>query len=109
MKLEFVYIPVTDMQAALALYRDVLGFQEGWREGETTMSLKLPGTDVQLMLDVTSEFAPGPVFVVDSVADFQAEHDLQFTHEPFEIPDGYLAGFSDGQGNVVYVLDQSTA
>lgn len=110
MKLEFVYTPVKDMRAALALYRGTLGFEEAWREGETTTSLKLPGSDVQLMLDVTPDLAPGPVFVVDSVADFRAEHreDLHFTQEPEEIPGGYLAAFSDGQGNVVYVLDQST-
>jgi hypothetical protein len=37
----------------LALYRDELGWEEAWREGDTTVSLKLPGTDVQLMLDRT--------------------------------------------------------
>ncbi len=111
MKLEFVYVPVEDMGAALALYRDTLGFQEAWREGETTTSLKLPGTDVQLMLDVTPEFASGPFFVVESVVDFRAEHreDLHFTHEPEEVPGGYMAAFTDGQGNTVYVIDQSTA
>ena len=61
MKLEFLYMPTRDLGAALALYRDGLGWQEAWREGESTVSLALPGTDVQLMLDVAGpdDRAPG--------------------------------------------------
>ncbi len=32
-------------------YRDELGWEEVWRKGESTVSLQLPGTDVQLILD----------------------------------------------------------
>ena len=39
MKLEFLLIPTTDLGASLALYRDVLGFTELWREGDTTAAL----------------------------------------------------------------------
>ena len=76
MKLEFLYAPTRDLQAALALYRDELGWEEAWREGETTVSLKLPGTDVQLMLDATvpdGGGAFGPIFVLDDVKQFFAE------------------------------------
>lgn len=52
--------PVTNLRAALALYRDRLGWQEAWREGEGTVALKLPGSDVQLMLDLSEEFAAAP-------------------------------------------------
>jgi catechol 2,3-dioxygenase-like lactoylglutathione lyase family enzyme len=54
MKLEFLYTPTRDLQASLALYRDELGWEEAWREGDSTASLKVPGSDVQLMLDATS-------------------------------------------------------
>ena len=37
MKLEFMYLPTQDLDAALALYRDTLGFDELWREGEVTV------------------------------------------------------------------------
>jgi catechol 2,3-dioxygenase-like lactoylglutathione lyase family enzyme len=110
MKLEFLYMPTRDLRAALSLYRDRLGWEEAWREGETTVSLKLPGTDVQLMLDVrVAQVPPGPIFVVDSVAAFSAQRpdDLLLREEPGEIPGGFIASFEDPSGNVLYVLDQS--
>lgn len=111
MKLEFWYAPVADLPSALALYRDRLGWEEAWREGDMTVSLQLPGTDVQLMLDAADKYPAGPIFVVDSVGDFRARHDgsLRWRIEPFEIPGGRLGGFEDDSGNVVYVMDQSTA
>jgi catechol 2,3-dioxygenase-like lactoylglutathione lyase family enzyme len=36
MKLEFLNVPTRDLQASLALYRDELGWQEAWREGDST-------------------------------------------------------------------------
>jgi len=110
MKLEFLLVPTRDLRAALALYRDGLGWQEAWREGETTVSLTLPGTDVQLMLDATAPDAPfGPIFVVDSVQDFHAGRpsELRVTQEPEAIPGGFLAMFEDQSGNAIYVMDQS--
>ncbi len=98
MKLEFLYTPTRDLQASLALYRDELGWEEAWREGDSTVSLKLPGSDVQLMLDATEEDgegAFGPLFVLDDVKRFHAERPdgLRVTSEPQEIPGGYLATF----------------
>jgi predicted enzyme related to lactoylglutathione lyase len=111
MKLEFLYTPTRDLQASLALYRDELGWEEAWREGESTVSLKLPGSDVQLMLDATDDGnSPfGPLFVLDDVRRFNAERPdgLSITSEPQEIPGGYLATFEDPSGNTIYVMDQS--
>jgi predicted enzyme related to lactoylglutathione lyase len=113
MKLEFLHVPARDLPAALALYRDEFGWEEAWREGESTVSLKLPGTDVQLML-VAEEHdgggALGPIFVVDDVKRFFAERPaaLRAKGEPEEIPGGFLATFQDPSGNTIYVLDQST-
>jgi catechol 2,3-dioxygenase-like lactoylglutathione lyase family enzyme len=115
MKLGFFYLPVADLKEALALYRDTLGWPEAWREGETTASLELPGSEVQLMLDQQDEagretYRPGPIFVVDSVAAFHARHgdELRFRFGPTEIPGGFWGAFEDPSGNVAYVLDQST-
>jgi catechol 2,3-dioxygenase-like lactoylglutathione lyase family enzyme len=113
MKLEFLYAPTRNLQAALALYRDELGWEEAWREGESTVSLKLPGTDVQLMLDAVEAeggSALGPIFVVDDVKRFFAERPAAFSAngEPEEIPGGFLATFQDPSGNTIYVLDQAT-
>ncbi len=110
MKLEFLYVPTRDLAAALALYRDALGWQEAWREGESTVSLALPGTEVQLMLDATDpDAAFGPIFIVDSVRDFDTGRpsELRVSTEPDAIPGGFLATYEDQSGNTIYVMDQS--
>jgi catechol 2,3-dioxygenase-like lactoylglutathione lyase family enzyme len=112
MKLEFLYVPTRDLQAALSLYRDELGWEEVWREGDSTVSLQMPGTDVQLMLVVGEPDggAFGPIFVLDDVKRFFADRPaaLRADAEPDEIPGGFLATFQDPSGNTIYVMDQST-
>ncbi len=111
MKLEFLYAPTTDLQASLALYRDGLGCEEVWREGDATVALTLPGTDVQLMLDASDPTAPvGPMFVVDSLQKFHAARPaaLGVVDEPAEIPGGFMATYRDPAGATIYVMDQST-
>ena len=109
---EFFYLPVPDLQPALAFYREGLGWEEGWREGDTTVSLALPGSAVQLMVDKDDNtLGPGPVLVVDDVREWigRRRDTLDVRREPHEIPGGWWAGFCDPFGNAVYVLDQSTA
>jgi catechol 2,3-dioxygenase-like lactoylglutathione lyase family enzyme len=111
MKLEFLFTPTSDLRASLALYRDGLGFSEAWREGDATVALALPGTDVQLMLDAHDPSAPaGPLFVVDSVEAFHAARPESLTtlDGPSEIPGGFLATYQDPGGATIYVMDQST-
>jgi predicted enzyme related to lactoylglutathione lyase len=113
MKLEFLYTPTRDLQAALALYRDALGWQEVWREGDSTVSLTMPGSDVQLMLvadEPGAEGVFGPIFVHESVKRFVEERPpaLRITSGPDEIPGGFIATLEDPSGNTIYVMDQST-
>jgi catechol 2,3-dioxygenase-like lactoylglutathione lyase family enzyme len=111
MKLEFLLVPTSDLTASLALYRDTLGFTEVWREGDATVALTLPGTDVQVMLDANDPAAPvGPLFVVESVEAFHSARPdaLAVVSEPAEIPGGYLATYRDAGGAVIYVMDQTT-
>ena len=111
MKLEFLFAPTSDMAASLALYRDAFGASEVWREGDTTVALGMPGTDVQLMLDANDAGAPaGPVFVVDSVERFHADaaSALDVVEGPAEIPGGFMATYRDPNGLAIYVMDQST-
>ncbi|MDN5725846.1 MAG: hypothetical protein L0G99_07950, partial [Propionibacteriales bacterium] len=70
MRLEFLYVPTTDLEATLAIYRDTLGCTEIWREGDTTIGLTADGGDLQIMLDRDPDVVPGPMFVVDSVVAF---------------------------------------
>jgi hypothetical protein len=110
MKLEFLYTPVRDLKPALALYRDSLGWEEAWREGDTTVALKMPGSDVQLMLDAHEpNGGPGPIFIVESVHDFHAQRPaaLAIREEPSEIPGGFMVTNEDPSGNPMYVMDQA--
>lgn len=111
MKLEFIFAPTADLDASLALYRDAFGCEEVWREGDTTVALTLPGTDVRLMLDANDPGAPsGPMFVVESVQAFDSKHPagLQVVEAPSEIPGGFMATYKDVGGLTIYVIDQST-
>lgn len=111
MKLEFLFVPTSDLNASLRLYRDTLGFTEVWREGDATVALALPGSDVQLMLDSHDPEAPlGPLFVVDSVEEFHASRPetLGVIEEPGEIPGGFMATYQDPGGATIYVMDQAT-
>jgi catechol 2,3-dioxygenase-like lactoylglutathione lyase family enzyme len=111
--LQFLYLPVPELEPALAFYRDTLGWSEGWREGDHTVALAMPGVQVQLMVDVDAERAgrPGPILVVDDTREWitARRHELTVWLEPIEIPGGWWAGFEDPYGNAVYVLDQSAA
>ena len=72
-----------------------------WREGDATVALALPGTEVQLMLDANDPDAPvGPLFVVDSVEAFHAARPdaLAVVEGPSEIPGGFLATYKDPGG-----------
>jgi catechol 2,3-dioxygenase-like lactoylglutathione lyase family enzyme len=111
MRLDFVYLPVPDLQPALALYRDALGFDELWREGDLTVGLAIPGTETAIMVDAAGgpEAVPGPIFGVDSVDGWLAGREEQFelVMPPSDIPGGRLMCFRDPGGNHVYVMDQS--
>ena len=113
MRLAFAYMPVKDVQAALALYRDHLGLEESWRHGEDTVVLKVPGTDVELMIDKEVPGDPpgsSPFFLVDSVDDFYERNKgtIEFLVAPKDIPPGRYAAFADPSGNVVRILDYTT-
>ncbi|MFS1514520.1 VOC family protein [Chengkuizengella sp. SCS-71B] len=108
MKLAFLVQPVENIKESLKFYRDQLGFEEAWREGDHTVALKMPGTDVQLMIeDDEVDLPPGGLFVVDSVDQYFEENKeiLTFVQEPMDIPPGRYAIFKDVSSNVIRILD----
>lgn len=114
MKLVFVYQSVDDLDAALAFYRDDLGLTEAWREGDSTVAFELPGSPVQLMVDVRPDehpkWASGMFFQVDDVDGFVEEHgQLKWLDEPMDVPDGRAAAFTDPAGNTIHIFDESPA
>lgn len=113
-KLTWIYMPVSDLKPALKFYRDQLGLEESWREGDTTVAFKLPDTDVELMIDVIrsdTPYAPGPAFYVESADHIYAEKQgmMEFVGEPIDIPGGRWLAAKDLDGNGLYFMDQSTA
>jgi catechol 2,3-dioxygenase-like lactoylglutathione lyase family enzyme len=111
-KLGILYVSVRDLKSALAFYRDQLGLEESWREGEGTVGFKLAGTDVELMIDVYAEGAPdttGPMFILPSVDKFYEEQlgKLEFVRKPSDIPPGRWASVKDPSGNSIYFIDFS--
>jgi catechol 2,3-dioxygenase-like lactoylglutathione lyase family enzyme len=112
MKLMFLYQPVSDLPEAVAFYRDVLGLEESWREGDGTAAFRLPGTEVELMLDVPPgdgpEWKAGGFFAVDSVDAFVAAHpEITWVGAAIDVPGGRSAAFQDPAGNTLHLLDQS--
>lgn len=105
MQLTFLYTPVTDLEAAAAFYRDELGWEEAWREGDSTIAFTAGEGQVQVMLD-TDGWPAGPMFLVPDVDAWVAEHaDLESRVPRTAIPGGAVAGFLDPAGNAFYVFE----
>ncbi len=111
MRLRFLYQPVKDVAQAAAFYRDELGLQEAWREGEA-VAFTLPGSNISLMLDQDPDEATGgPFFVVEDVVDFYERNRdrLSFLGAPTPIGPGMYVRFTDPSGNVIRVMDDTTS
>ena len=110
--LNAVYLPVREMKSALKFYRDRIGLQEAWREGDLVIAFQLPETHVQLIIGQVTENSPavaGPVFVVPSVDELYAAEQgtFEFVGIPVDIPPGRLATARDTSGNHLYLIDES--
>ena len=110
MKLTFLVVPVPDLAAALPFYRDELGLDEAWREGDHTVAFQLPDSEVQLMVDDENSDPGGPMYLVDDLAAFMAAHPgLPVAVPRYEIPGGSVIGYRDPGGNAFYVFDAPDA
>ncbi len=106
MELTYLLVPVPDLAAALPFYRDTLGLDEAWREGEDTVAFYLPDRKAQIMVVANGDPA-GPMYKVADVAAFFADRpEVEIAVPPQEIPGGSVAGFRDPAGNLAYVFDQ---
>lgn len=110
MKLTYLYVAVDDIVAALPFYRDTMGLDEAWREGEGTVAFVLPGTDVQLMLDRRvddgAQWASGPMYLVDDLDAWVADHpDVPRLGEPVTAPQVRILAFTDPGGNAFHVFE----
>ena len=107
MKLSYLYTPTRDLAASATFYRDVMGFDEAWREGDDTIAFALPESDVQLMLS-SAPGEHGPMYLVPSAAEWVRAHpDLEVVLPLEQIPGGATVGFRDPAGNAFHVFDQA--
>ena len=106
MKLTFLYAPAPNLAAGAAFYRNTLGLEEAWRDGEVTVAFWVPDRSAQIMVSTTDQPA-GPMYLVDDLAQWTAAHrDLPVIAPRADIPNGAVTGFADPSGNVFYVFDQ---
>jgi predicted enzyme related to lactoylglutathione lyase len=103
-KVDCVQLPVPDLEAGLAFYRDRLGHELVWRT-ETAAGLRLGDSELVLQ---TQRPQPEVNFLVDSVD--QAATQLtqaggRVVVEPFDIPVGRVAVIADPFGNPLTILD----
>ncbi len=111
MHLTLIYVPSKDAAVSARFYRETLGWQEAWREGETTIALTIPGSDIQLMLDEdeTEPRQTGPMFKVEDVIDFYRRNqgNLEFLSAPKDIPPGKYVAFRDVDGYAIRLYDET--
>ncbi|MEI4770869.1 VOC family protein [Psychrobacillus sp. FJAT-51614] len=108
MKLVFLYHPVKDLKESITFYREILGFEEAWREGDKTVAFNLPDSEIKLMIeDDEQELSAGGIFLVDSVDEFykSKKDTLVFLKEPVDIPPGRYAIYKDESGNPLRIID----
>lgn len=104
-----VQLPVPDLDAALAFYRDGLGHALLWRSG-TAAAVRLPDTSTELVLEVERGEPEVDLLVrsVDrAVADVLAAGGTLLV-DPFDIPVGRVARVADPFGNALTLVDLST-
>src|SRR5512136_1313403 len=99
-KIDCLQLPVPDLEAGLAFYRDRLGHELIWRT-EKAAGLRLPGSEAELVLQAeTPELEID--FLVDSAgvaADRFAAAGGTVIAAPFEIQIGRAAVVADPWGN----------
>jgi catechol 2,3-dioxygenase-like lactoylglutathione lyase family enzyme len=102
-----VTVPVPDLDAGLAFYRDALGHRLRWRYDDLGQAgLELPGSATELVLTTRQGYEPN--WKVQSAAqavEVFRGHGGRVVCEPTDIPVGHVAVVEDPFGNVLVVLD----
>ena len=106
-KLDNYLLPVSDLDAAIAFYRDRLGHALIWRDAEAA-GFALPETEAELVVHL--RIGPETDLLVDDAdaafAEF-LEAGGEAVQPPFDIAIGRCARVRDPFGNVLVMLDQS--
>ena len=105
-----VMVPVPDLDAGLAFYRDRLGHRLLWRhDGLGQAGLALSGPGPELVLTTRLPYAPTwLVASADEAAETVVAAGGRLVSGPSEIPVGRLAVVTDPFGNELVLVDLST-
>ncbi|TMF14190.1 MAG: bleomycin resistance protein, partial [Chloroflexi bacterium] len=106
--IDCLQIPVPDLDAGLAFYRDKLGHELIWRT-ETAAGLRMPETDAEIVIQ--TERAQLEVNLKVASADAAVERIVEaggkLVAGPFDIQIGRCAIVLDPWGNAIVLLDSS--
>src|SRR5258708_6090033 len=107
-KIDSLQLPVGDLEAGLAFYRDRLGHALIWRT-ETAAGLRMPDTDAEIVLQTERPAVETDLLVTsaDEAAAEIARAGGRVLVQPFDIPIGRCAVAQDPWGNALVVLDAS--
>jgi predicted enzyme related to lactoylglutathione lyase len=104
-KVDAVSVPVADLDAGLAFYRDALGHELLWRNDELGQAaLRLPETDAELVLTTNQAYEPNDSADEAAATIVAAGGALLDT---FDIPVGRVAVVTDPFGNRLVLVDLS--
>jgi predicted enzyme related to lactoylglutathione lyase len=107
-RIDCVWLPVPDLDAGLAFYRDRLGHELIWRT-PTQVGLRMPDTEAEIVLQIERP-TPEVDLLVTSVDEAVARITAaggQIVTPQFEIQIGKAAIAQDPWGNLLTILDAS--
>ena len=107
-KIDCHSIPVSNLDEALAFYRDALGHELIWRDA-TAAGLRLPESDAELVLHTDARPMETDLWVasVPSAIDTFVAAGGKVVFGPFEIRIGLCAVLEDRWQNRLVILDSS--
>ena len=107
-KLDCLQIPVPDLDAGLAFYRDKLGQELIWRT-ETSAGLRMPETDAEIVIQTERPQMEANLKVAsaDEAVERIVEAGGKLVAGPFDIQIGRCAVVLDPWGNALVLLDMS--
>jgi predicted enzyme related to lactoylglutathione lyase len=107
-KVDCLQVPVPDLEAGLAFYRDRLGHTLIWRT-ETAAGLRLPASAAEIVLQTERPELEANLTVtsVDAAVTTIVEAGGRVLVAPFDITIGRCAVVADPWGNRLVILDTS--